>query len=62
MKPSFPPKFPLLVRASTCLTTWEEAAMRLRGWTAERQPSVPSSQGFCPALSGPWKGLVPPVG
>lgn len=60
MKPSFAMKAPLLVRASTCLTTCKEAAMRLRGWTAASQPAVPRSQGLCPAPSGPWKGLSSP--
>lgn len=31
MKPSFPQKPPLLVQASTCLTTWRETAVRLPG-------------------------------
>lgn len=60
MKPSFPQNPPLLVRASTCLTTWEEAAMRLSGWAAGSQPAAPRSQGLCPAAQGPRKNLRPP--
>lgn len=58
MKPSFPQKPPLLVRASTCSTTWEEAVMRLVGWAARSQVpgALPRSQGLCPAPSAPWKG------
>lgn len=62
MKPSFPQKPPLLVRASTCSTTWEEAVMRLGGWAARSQVpgALPRSQGLCPAPSAPWKGSGSP--
>lgn len=49
MKPSFPQKPPLLVRVSTCLTTWEKVATRLRGC---RQ--VP---GALPSPQRSWKWL-----
>lgn len=59
MKPSFPQKPPLLVLASTCLTTWEQAAIRLCGWAAGSQPAAPPPP-VPGALSSPRKGLRPP--